>query len=117
AGLSIPHGDLAVDEITPPSTACQTFAVRAESHAYAVACLEGDEFLAGLGVPQLHRLAAIRTASQALAVRAEGHAADPAIEPLKSQEFLAGLGILHLHRLVVRSAGQAFAVRAVGHAP
>src|SRR5262249_25177353 len=67
--------------------------------------LEGELFLAGLGLPQLQR-ARVRSepAGQAFAVRAEDYSARCALE---REEFLAGLGIPHFP-----SADQAFAVRA-----
>ena len=44
--------------VPPSSRAGQAVAVRAEGHAVdrAAVPLEGEEFLAGLGIPHLHRL-------------------------------------------------------------
>ena len=51
--------------------------------------LEGEGFLAGRGVPHLHRLVHAG-GGEALAVGAERHAADPAGVPLEGEDFLAG---------------------------
>src|SRR5262249_11881140 len=47
--------------------------VRAEDHSDRPA-LEGEDLLARLGVPHLYRPAGPRSAGQAFAIRAEGHA-------------------------------------------
>src|SRR5260370_21596514 len=77
--------------------ASQPVTVWAEGHALHP--LDGQEFLAGLCIPHLHRLVP-RNAGQAFAVRAEGHAAHAVGVSLNGKEFLAGLGVPHLHRLV-----------------
>src|SRR5438067_2372861 len=77
--------------------------------------LEGEGLLTGLGIPHLHRLVP-RSAGQAFAIRAEGHAMDCAVVPRDREEHLAGLCIPYLHRWVQRTAGHALSVWAVGHA-
>src|SRR5438270_849960 len=87
---------------------------------------EGAKFRTGGRIPDLRRPIS-RSAGQAFAIRAEGHAVDPVSVPFEGEEFLAGLGIPDLHLPsdegllgVIPGAttgGQALAVRAEGHVP
>src|SRR5262249_27058324 len=124
AGLRIPHLGFTccMPWADSQGNTRQAFAVRAEDHAAATA-LDGEEFLAGLGILPLHRSSRSRARApgfaaraQAFAVRPEAHPGDPAGLSLEGKSLLAGLGIPLLHRVVSRSTGQAFAVRAEGHA-
>ena len=85
-----------------PAARGQPGPVGTEGHAVdqAGVPLEGEELLAGLRIPHLHRSVSTEP-GQAFAVRAEGHAEDLASVPLEGEEFLAGLGIPHLHRSVL----------------
>ena len=89
-----------------PLAADQAFAVGAEGHAVDLAGvpLEGESFLAGLGVPHLDGVV-LAAADQAFAVGAEGHAEDPAGVPFEGKDFLAGLGVPHLEGAVIAAAG------------
>src|SRR5437667_395209 len=83
--------------------------------------LEGNEFLAGLGIPHSHR-SVVRSAGQTLGIPAERYAGPPALE---NKEFLAGLRIPHFHQTGnlrggaprALTAGQVFAIGAEGQAP
>src|SRR5882724_57125 len=96
----------------------QAMAVRAEEYFADsfVVVLQGEEFLAGFGIPHPYAIVLPGTTGQALAVWTEGHTPEPPTVPFEGEEFLARLGIPHLRRLVVRGAGQALAVRAEGDA-
>src|SRR5262249_39310058 len=77
-----------------------------------------EEYLAGLGIPHLHRVVRSR-AGQAFAVRAEGRARlVVASTAFDGEKLLAGRGIPHLHRAtpVVLYTRETFAVRAKDHA-
>src|SRR5262249_60672475 len=92
--------------------------------------LEAEGFAARCRVPHLHR-SIFRGAGQALAVRAEGHARDPARVALERESWPARPAAPHLylspHSLPFKpqriripgihaGAAQAMAVRAEGHA-
>src|SRR5207244_23154 len=90
---------------------------RADGYALVAAgvSLEGEEFLAALPIPDLHR-AAPRGTGQAFAVGANGHVCDRGGPTLESQGLRDGLGIPDLHRFVIGSAGEVSAVRTEGYA-
>src|SRR5262249_12920816 len=93
----------------------QAFAVRTKGHAGdpSAVPLQGEDLLAGLGIPNLHCLVT-GTAGEALAVRTEGHAAQPAVR-FEGDSLVARLQVPQLDHSST-TAGQAFAVRAERHA-
>ena len=62
--------------------------------------LEGEEFLAGLRIPHLHRLVRRLPLARRLPSGLKATLDDTAGVPLEGEEFLAGLRVPHLHRLV-----------------
>ena len=77
---------------------------------------QGEDFLAGGGVPELHR-AVPAGGGDAAAVGAERHAADTARVPAQGEHLLAGGGVPELHRrTVLAGGGDAAAVGAERHA-
>src|SRR5262249_7588909 len=76
--------------------------------------LEGEQLLAGGGVPDLHRLVGTPR-GEAPAVWAERHAPEAVGMPLKGGQLLAGGGVPDLHH-VSAPRRAAPAVRAARHA-
>src|SRR5262249_10157500 len=94
----------------------QALAVWTEDHAAdsTGVPLEGEELLAGLGIPNLYRSISL-SAGQSLPLPAERDGGDLAGVPLEGEHLPAGRCIPHLHLASVL-AGQAFAVWAEEHA-
>src|ERR1700739_348812 len=74
----------------------QQVTIRAKSQALEEMSREGEQFPAGLRIPQLHRFV-IRYTGQTFTVGAEGHIENSVVVPSKNEEFAAGLGIPHLY--------------------
>src|SRR5262249_30981882 len=99
----------------------QALTIGAEGQSLARA-LEGENLLARLGIPHLHRVNQLATTEcsahgQLLAVRAEDHTGYRTRMPLDGQDFLARLGIPYLHGVVPAARGQPLAVGAEAHTP
>src|SRR5262249_8111018 len=78
--------------------------------------IEGEQLLAGGGVPQLDCM--ITTPGrQPLPVGREGHRLDRARMPLDGEQLLAGAGVPQPDRAIPTLGRQPFPVRREGHGP
>src|SRR4051812_19989667 len=77
--------------------------------------LEGQGFLAGLCIPDLHGLVPA-AAYEPLAIRAEGRAQHPAGVSPERKRLLAGRGVPYFQCLIKAAADKGPAIPAEGHA-